>query len=99
MSPVIKEYVAATKAMHNTQMSSGTNSVSIYVVKYIAKFDQGNRVIVWADSHSDTVFCGEETFLHNTKITGSKFNEDRAFKKSRDCTKPTGRNIAFTEMQ
>jgi hypothetical protein len=99
MSPVIKEYFAATRSMQKAQVISGTNGVSAYVVKYIVKLDQGNRVTVWADSHSGAILRGEETFLHNTKITGSKINEDRAFKKSRDYTKPTGRKIAFTEMQ
>merc|ERR1712086_725141 len=99
MSPVIKEYFAATRSMQNAQVISGTNGVSAYVVKYTVKLDQGNRVAVWADSHSGAILRGEETFLHNTKITGSKMNEDRAFKKSRDFTKPNGRKIAFTEMQ
>ena len=85
--------------MQNAQIISSTNGVSAYVVKYIVKLDQGNRVAVWADSHSGAILRGEETFLHNTKITGSKMNEDRAFKKSRDFTKPNGRKIAFTKMQ
>ena len=84
MSPVIKEYFAATRSMQNAQTISGTNGVSAYVVKYIVKLDQGNRVAVWADSRSGAILRGEETFLHNTKITGSEINEDRAFKKSRD---------------
>ena len=92
MSAVIKEYFAATCSMQNAQVISGINGVSVYVVKYIMKLDQGNRVAVWADSHSGAILRGEETFLYNTKITGSKI------KTSRGYTKPTGRKIAFAEM-
>ena len=37
--------------------------------------------------------------MDNTKITGLKINKEHAFKNSQDCTKATGRNIAFTEIQ
>ena len=43
MSPVIKEYFAATRSMQKAQVISGTNSISVYVAKYIVKLDQGNR--------------------------------------------------------
>ena len=99
MSPVIKEYFAATLSMQNAQVLSGTNGVSAYVVKYIVKFDQGNLITVWADSRTRSIMYGEEKFLHNTKITGSRINEKKAFKKSRAHGKPKGRRIAFTEMQ
>lgn len=74
MSPVIKEYFTATSYMQNTQMISGTNCVSVYVIKYIVKLDQEIRVTVFPDSHSGAILYGEEIFLHNTKITGSKIN-------------------------
>ena len=74
MFPVIKKYFAAALSMQHAQVTSGTNGASTYVVKYIMKLDQGNRVTVWAKSHSSAILCGEETFWHNTKITGSKIN-------------------------
>ena len=40
MSPVIKEYFAATRSMQNAQVISGTNGVSAYVVKYIVKLSR-----------------------------------------------------------
>ena len=92
VSPVIKEYFAATCSMQNVQVISSTNGVFVYVVKYIVKLDQGHRVTVLVDSHSGAILCREETLLHNTKITGSKI------KTSRGYTKPTGRKIAFAEM-
>ena len=62
MSPVIKEYFAATCSMQNVQVISSTNGVFVYVVKYIVKLDQGNRVTVCADSHSGAILHMEETF-------------------------------------
>ena len=41
----------------------------------------------------------EHNFLHNTKITRSKINEDNAFKKSKKRNRPTGRTIGFHEEQ
>ena len=70
MSPVTKEYFAATRSIKNAQVISGTNGMSVYVMKYIVKLDQGNCVTVWVDSHSGTLLRREETLLHNTKMTG-----------------------------
>ena len=99
MSPVVDKFFAATRSMQNAQILHGTNGVARYVVKYIVKLDDGNRCTVWEDSHTGAVMRAEHHFLHNTKITSSKANEDKAFKKSRDWHKPSGRAIAFTEMQ
>ncbi|KAL7539846.1 hypothetical protein ACHAXR_009663, partial [Thalassiosira sp. AJA248-18] len=99
MSPVIDHLFAATKSMQNAQILTGTNGVSRYVVKYIVKLDEGNRCTVWADQHTGAVIRAESNFLHNTKITSSKLNEDKAHAKSRKWQHPTGRVIAFTEMQ
>ena len=99
MSPVIKEYFAATLSMKNAQVLSGTNGVFAYVVKYIVKFDQGNLITVWANSGTSSIIYGQEKFLHNTKITGSRLNEKKAFKKSRAHGKPNGQRTAFTEIQ
>ncbi len=41
--------VYSKKSIQNSQILSGTNGVSIDVVKYIVKLDQGNRYIVWAE--------------------------------------------------
>ena len=99
MSPVIPEFFAITKSQQNAQILHGSNGVAKYVVKYIVKLDQGNRCVVWADAHSGAVMQAEHQFLHNTKITSSKKNEEKAFEKSRKKFHPVGRAIAFTEEQ
>ena len=99
MSPVFPEFFAATKSMQNAQILTGTNGVAKYVVKYVVKLDQGNRCNVWADAHTGAIMRVDHQFLHNTKIASSKHNEDKAHEKSKSWNKPTGRAIAFPEMQ
>ncbi|KAL7538852.1 hypothetical protein ACHAXR_012264, partial [Thalassiosira sp. AJA248-18] len=99
MSPVIPQFFAATKSMQNAQILNGTHGVASYVVKYIVKLDEGNRCTVWSDAHTGAVMRAEHQFLHNTKITSSKKNEDKAFEKSRARHHPVGRAIAFIEQQ
>ena len=99
MSPVIPQFFAATKSQQNAQILHGTNGVARYVVKYVVKLDEGNRVTVWADSKRGDVIRAEHQFLHNTKVTSSKINEEKAFEKSRAHEKPPGRAIAFPEIQ
>ena len=97
MSPVCAEWFAATRSMMNYQVLTGTNGVARYVVKYIVKLDEGNRCTVWADAKSGAVVKVDHQILHNTKITTSKINENKAFEKSRRRDHPTGRAIAFVE--
>ena len=81
----------------NYQILTGTNRVARYVVKYIVKLDECNRITVWADAHTGAAIRVEKQFLHNTKIVTSKIYEEKAFKKSRKSKHPTGRAIAFVE--
>ena len=80
--------------MQNAQVLTGTNGVARYVVKYVVKLDEGNRCVVWADSHSGAVIQAQHTFLHNTKITSSKANEDKSFAKFWESKHPVGKAIA-----
>ena len=48
---------------------------------------------------TNSVLRMEHNFLHNTKITRSKINEDNAFKKSKKRNRTTGRTIGFHEQQ
>ena len=76
---------------------TGTNGVARYVVKYIVNLDRGNRCVLYVDAHTGAVICAGQKFLHNTKITSSKANEDKAFAKSREQKHTVGSLIAFTE--
>jgi len=99
MSPVTPKLFALTRSMQNFQVITNTNGVSRYVVKYIIKMDEGNRCIVHADKHTGAVIRAEHQFLHNTKVTRSAINEQKAWKKSRKRNNPVGRFISFNEYQ
>jgi len=68
-------------------------------VKYVVKKDEGNRITLGANFHSGARMNADETFLHNTKITRSRINEEKALEKSKNRKRPSGRGIAYPDMQ
>jgi PIF1 helicase. len=99
MSPVNPVLFAATESMQNIQVVRNTNGVARYVVKYVVKKDEGNRITLGADFHSGARMNADEKFLHNTKITRSRINEEKALEKSKNRKRPSGRGIAHPDMQ
>ena len=85
------------RAMINFQSVTSSQGATKYVAKYVSKFDQGNRVIVFADTRTGQTLVGKE-FLHNTKIASSNFNEQRAFELSRHRDHPFGRDMPLLEI-
>ena len=85
MSPIIPEYFMMFESMHNAQVISQSNGTSKYTIcKYVTKIDEGNKVILFSNSHT------EDIFLHNTKIATSAINEPKAFQSMRYKNHPTG---------
>jgi hypothetical protein len=99
MSPVIPELFGATQFMQNAQVMTTTNGVACYVVKYGTQHDQNNQVIVAPSVHNGTNMQVDTKFLHNTKITHSRINEDKAHQKSNRKHQPCGRAVSAPEMQ
>ena len=99
MSPVIPEIFAATQSMQNAQVMTTTNGVACYVVKYVTQRDQNNQVTVAPSVHNSANMQVDTKFLHNTKITRSRINEDKAHQKSNRKHQPCGRAVSFPEMQ
>jgi len=83
----------------NIQKIKNTSGMNTYVVKYIGKMDEVNYVIVKANAHKKDNLQVETTFLHNTKVAGSAWNEKKALSKRRDSNHPRGRAISLMEMQ
>lgn len=98
MSPVIPDYFVAFRSMQNAQALDHTNGVAKYVVKYISKFDEGNYVVLCQDIHTGEWVLGKH-HLHNTKIVTSKYNEEKAFDKTRFKTHPKGRDMPHFEIR
>ncbi len=90
---------AATESMQSLQVVRNTNGVARYVVKYIVKKDKGNRITLGANFHSGARMNNDEKFLHNTKITRSRINEEKALEKSKSRKRPSGWGIAHPNMQ
>ena len=96
MSPVEGRTFSACQSMQNIQMLTDCGGVNKYVCKYIGKIDEQNYVVIYVDGKGQLVSKG--TFLHNTKITTSKKNEDEARAKDRSYNHPQGRAISHNEM-
>jgi hypothetical protein len=60
MSPVNPVLFAATESMQNIQVVRNTNGVARYVVKYVVKKDEGNRITLGADFHSGARMNADE---------------------------------------
>ena len=73
----------------------GTN---ISRIQFPFRLDKVNRCVLWADAHMPAITRSEFQFLHNTKISRSAINEEKAFNKSRQRNHPVGRFIGLPEM-
>jgi hypothetical protein len=78
--------------MTNSQIVLQASGVSKYILKYIAKRDEGNKAILFANGCTDDIRVGSQ-FLHNTKIVTSAINESKAFQNKRYSSHPTGTEV------
>ena len=92
MSPVEGKTFSVCRSMQNIQMLTDCGGVNKYVCKYIGKIDEQNYVVMHVYGRGQLVTKGQ--FLHNTKITSSKKNEDNARRKRRDFNHPQGRAVS-----
>jgi hypothetical protein len=93
MSPNIPTHFLLLRSMTNAQIISQVIGVSKYILKYIAKVDEGNKAILFANGCTDDIRVGSQ-FLHNTKIVTSAINESKAFQSKRYSSHPTGTNVS-----
>ena len=84
--------------MQNVQLIQGTGGCNKYICKYIAKIDKHNYVVVCTYEDKNGKLITKYQFLHNTKVAGSKHNEDKACESSRESSRPQGRMISLMEM-
>ena len=73
----------------------GTNK---YTIKYVGKIDAQNYVIVHSDNNKNGRLVTKASFVHNSKLSSSKYNEEKAFNQRREKSHATGRAISLTEM-
>jgi hypothetical protein len=97
MSPVEGYTFSVCRSMQNLQILVGTGGVNKYVCKYIGKIDETNYVVIKIDGHGRLVTRAH--FLHNTKVTSTKIQEDKVREKeNRNSNAPQGRIISQMEM-
>ena len=86
--------------MQNIQLLTQTGGCNKYVVKYLGKIDDQNYVIVYTDTHTNGTLVTKRTFLHNTKVSTSKYNEMKMHdaKRERESSHSQGRAISLMEM-
>ena len=65
------------QSMQNIQKITNTGGCNKYTIKYIGKIDEQNYVIVHTDSHKNDQLMTKSTFVHNTKLSSSKCNEEK----------------------
>eukprot|EP00957_Ditylum_brightwellii_P079961 6081110-Ditylum_brightwellii.AAC.1 len=98
MSPVEGYTFYVCKSMQNAQLLTECGGVIKYVCKYIGKIDEQNYVIVGIDNKGSGNLRTRSTFLHNTKVSMSKYHEDEVQKKERDSNHPRGCAVAVAQM-
>ena len=96
MSPIEGKTFAVTRSMQNAQLLTDCGGVNKYVCKYIGKIDEKNYVIVNVDGRGR--LTSKEVFVHNSKVSTSKINEDKAREERRDNSHVQGRAISHMEM-
>jgi hypothetical protein len=69
-----------------------------YVCKYIGKIDEQNYIVVSVDGSKSGSLVTKSSFLHNTKVTSTKINEDKERETKRENKRVQGRAISQMEM-
>ena len=98
ISPVDGYTFSYCQSMQNIQKITNTGGYNKYTIKYIGKIDEQNYVIVNSDGHKNGKLITNSTFLHNTKLTASKYNGDKLRQKKRGNSHASGSAISLTEM-
>eukprot|EP00957_Ditylum_brightwellii_P072326 5497292-Ditylum_brightwellii.AAC.1 len=84
--------------MQNAQQLTECSGVNKYVNKYIIKMDQQNFVVINVNGQESGALVTKDQFLHYTKITGSKTNEEKKRKSKHGYDHPQGRASSLMEM-
>ena len=81
-SPCHRELFLALRGNQNLQIVHRHHNTK-YLIKYVVKIDENNRVFIGVDRKNDNKFQLEQHFLHNTKIDSSRRHEETVMKKRR----------------
>lgn len=97
ISPVEGYTFSYCKSMQNIQLITDSGGCNKYTIKYVGKIDAQNYVIVYSDGHKNGHLILKSTYLHNTKLSASKYNEDKKLNAKREKSHARGRAISLME--
>ena len=97
ISPVEGYTFSILRSMQNIQSLTHTNGLNRYVCKYIGKIDEQNQIFIRSHPNDPSKLVSSSNFLHNTKVTGTAINEEKALNKKRHKHNPKGRAISLVE--
>ena len=63
--------------MQNIQRITDTGSCNKYWIRYIGKIFNQNYVILYSDGHTNGKLVTKTSFLNNTQLSNSKYNEEK----------------------
>ena len=98
ISPVEGYTFMICQSMQNIQLITNTGGCNKYCIKYVGKIDEQNCVIIYTDAHKNGILMSKAQFLHNTKLSASKMNEEKLLNMKRESSHQRGRAVAETEM-
>ena len=98
ISPVEDYTFVYYGSMQNIQKITNAGGCNKYTIKYLAKIDEQNYVIVYTDGNKSGKFITKSTHLHNSKLSASKYNDDKEREKKRENSHSSGKAISLTEM-
>ena len=98
MSPCEGYTFSNCLSMQNFQVLTQSGGVNKYVCKYIGKLDEQNYIVVLVDPKTNGTLVTITTFLHNTKVSSTKINEEKEKANKGVNSYPQGRCITHMEM-
>ena len=84
--------------MKNIQCITDTSGCNKYCIKYIGKIDNQNYVIVYSDGNTNGKLITKAQFLNNTKLSASKYNEDKKLNAKQENSRSRVLSVAEIEM-
>ena len=82
--------------MQNIQCITDMGSWNKYCIKYIGRINNQNYVVMYSGGHTNGKLITKTSFLNNTKLSGSKYNEDKKINAKRENSHARGRSVEET---
>ena len=85
------------ESMKNAQMLTNCGGFNKHVCKCVGKIEEKNCIVVSVNGSKSGSFTTKSSFLHNTKVTSAKTNEDKECETKRENKRVQERAISQME--